>query len=126
MNQLNRILVIIIAVIMLFMVANIPSYGAEVHIVDIPQSSTKFIPEKLTIYVGDTVRWTNSDDSIPKHLFASIPGSSDKPEIDIIDLSSGHVWEHTFNKEGRYPYFCFIHQGMIGEIIVVKKEENKK
>lgn len=90
--------------------------------INIPNSGVVFVPDTITIKVGETVRWVNNDYSIPFHMFSSVPGSgqTDEFEIEITQLKSGESWEHTFKKTGEYPYFCFIHKGMVGKVIVTE------
>ena len=91
----------------------------KTHIVNIPEESKVFVPAVLTIKAGDTIRWTNNDHSIEAHKFASVPGPNpENKELKITILEPGKHFEHTFLKEGEYLYFCFIHQGMVGNIIV--------
>jgi plastocyanin len=71
----------------------------------------KFKPRKIRIDEGDTVRWENRDkvrhDAIGKNA------SFDTPLI-----GQGETSSHTFNRDGKFPYFCSIHQGMVGTIQV--------
>lgn len=106
--------------LILFFIIPVTVCFAEEHTIDIPFKSNVFVPAKLTVNAGDVVIWVNNDGSIPVHMFASVPGSSssETPEIEIVNLKAGESWEHTFKIPGRYPYFCFIHKSMTGEIIV--------
>lgn len=94
------------------------------HIVEIKNGSMVFTPEKLIINVGDTIKWVNNDLTIDDHIFQSIPGTDpydkDRDELELVNLYGGQSYEHTFSKIGIYSYFCFIHKGMNGEIIVIK------
>ncbi len=85
--------------------------------VTIYKDSFKFEPKRIVIEVGDTVNWVNQDDR--RHLTSSIPTGSDL-EILCENLYPGKVCSHTFTLPGRYPYFCFIHQNMVGEVLVVQ------
>ncbi|MFQ5431587.1 MAG: plastocyanin/azurin family copper-binding protein [Nitrospinota bacterium] len=97
-----------------------PLFGGEkVHVIDIPEGSVVFVPDVLTIEAGDTIRWTNHDHAKKSHNFASIPGAKPKnKEIPIVILKQDKTFEHTFNKPGEYRYFCYVHRGMMGKIIV--------
>ena len=60
----------------------------------------------LTIEVGDTVRWTWTDNA--PHTVVSGAGSTEtfsSPELDGMGLT----WSYTFTMEGVNPYFCDIH-----------------
>ena len=86
--------------------------------VTIQKDSFKFDPPQVVIEVGDTVNWVNHDQR--RHLTASIPTGTEELEIFCPDLFPGKVCSHTFSLPGRYPYFCFIHRNMRGEVIVVQ------
>jgi hypothetical protein len=83
---------------------------AAVH--EVVLSGLSFTPSRLTIAVGDTVRWRNQNDVVADDgNFRSGPPSS-----------AGFVFEHTFNAPGTFGYFCSVHgspgEGMAGEIVV--------
>jgi len=90
-----------------------------VYEVTVIRNSFKLNPQDLTIKVGDTVKWTNTDER--KHNLASIPGSGPGDELEIFSvMEPGAVYSHTFKVPGEYPYFCFIHNQMTGKITVEK------
>ncbi|HUK56060.1 MAG TPA: plastocyanin/azurin family copper-binding protein [Nitrospiria bacterium] len=98
-----------------------PAKGEEgtVYEVTVIRNSFKLNPQNLTIKVGDTVKWTNTDER--KHNLASIPGSGPGDELEIFAvMEPGAVYSHTFKVPGEYPYFCFIHNQMTGKITVEK------
>ena len=72
----------------------------------------KFSPQTLTIKVGDSVAWTNSDSA--SHTATSDAGS----EIDSPTLSNGQSYSHTFTTTGTFAYHCSFHSGMKGTIVV--------
>ena len=113
---------IIGAATILFLLTVIPAavFGeGNVHTVDIPEGSVVFVPAVVTLEVGDTIRWTNNDHAKKSHNFASIPGPDPKnKEIPITILKQDKTFEHTFNWPGEYRYFCYVHKGMVGTIIV--------
>jgi plastocyanin len=71
----------------------------------------EFQPRKVTIDPGDTVRWENRD--AERHDALGEDGTFETPVI-----SQGESSSHTFDREGKFPYFCSIHQGMTGTIQV--------
>ncbi|HET8761274.1 MAG TPA: cupredoxin domain-containing protein [Nitrospiria bacterium] len=99
------------------------SHGQEARIVDvvIAKDSYAFDPPRVAIEVGDTVRWRNED--VRRHLTSSIPGFGPDTNLEIFceDLYAGKSCVHTFTKPGRYPYFCFVHNRMQGEVVVVDR-----
>ena len=70
-----------------------------------------FGPPSLTVPVGTTVTWTNSDD-IP-HTSVSTDGVFKSKVLDTDEKFS-----YTFTKAGTYPYYCTIHPKMTGTIVV--------
>jgi plastocyanin len=70
-----------------------------------------FGPQTLTVPVGTTVTWTNSDD-IP-HTSVSTEGVFKSKVLDTDEKFS-----YTFSKAGSYPYYCTIHPKMTGTIVV--------
>jgi amicyanin len=71
-----------------------------------------FSPSTLTIKVGETVTWTNSDST--SHTITSDSGS----ELDSGSISSGQTYSHTFNTIGTFDYHCSIHTSMKGKVVV--------
>jgi plastocyanin len=70
-----------------------------------------FGPPTITVPVGTTVTWTNSDD-IP-HTAVSTDGVFKSKVMDTDEKFS-----YTFTKAGTYPYYCTIHPKMTGKIVV--------
>jgi plastocyanin len=70
-----------------------------------------FGPQTLTVPVGTTVVWTNSDD-IP-HTSVSTDGVFKSKVLDTDEKFS-----YTFTKAGTYPYYCTIHPKMTGKVVV--------
>src|ERR1700681_3657378 len=70
-----------------------------------------FGPQAITVPVGTTVTWTNSDD-IP-HTAVSTDGVFKSKVMDTDEKFS-----YTFTKAGTYPYYCTIHPTMTGQVVV--------
>ena len=70
-----------------------------------------FGPQAITVPVGTTVTWTNSDD-IP-HTAVSTDGLFKSKVMDTDEKFS-----YTFTKAGTYSYFCSVHPKMTGQIVV--------
>jgi plastocyanin len=70
-----------------------------------------FGPQTVTVAVGTTVVWTNSDD-IP-HTVVSTDGVFKSKVRDTDEKFS-----YTFTKAGTYPYFCSVHPKMTGKVVV--------
>jgi plastocyanin len=70
-----------------------------------------FGPQTITVPVGGTVTWTNSDD-IP-HTAVSTDGVFKSKVMDTDEKFS-----YTFTKAGTYSYYCSIHPKMTGKVVV--------
>lgn len=71
----------------------------------------KFVPETLTVNVGDTIVWKNED--VAPHT-ATAKG---KNAFDSGNLDSGASWSYTVKKKGNYPYYCAYHLSMKGKFV---------
>jgi plastocyanin len=70
-----------------------------------------FSPATLTITAGDTVTWTNEDDS--PHTVTAAGGAFDSGNLDV-----GGSFTFTFTEPGTYPYVCAYHDEMQATIVV--------
>ena len=84
-----------------------PVRGAT-HVVEIGDGF--FSPATLTIAVGDTVTWTNTDDS-PHTVTAG--GAFDSGNLD-----AGQSFSFTFSQAGTFGYVCQYHDEMSATITV--------
>jgi plastocyanin len=79
------------------------------HSVDI--NGFAFNPSQLTIAVGDTVTWTNSDST-------SHTATADDGTFDSGNLANGDTFSFTFTEAGTFSYTCSYHSSMTGSITV--------
>jgi len=73
-----------------------------------------YSPASLTVVVGTTVTWTNSDPT-PHTTTAD---TSAPMSWDSGNLTSGQSYAVTFSKPGTYAFHCSIHNYMTGTIKV--------
>src|SRR5574338_657263 len=85
-------------------------------------------PPVITVHVGDTVTWLNSDNEI--HTVTSGEGvdrgqfAQGKMEgipngyFDSGPFKPRQLWSDTFDKTGTFYYFCTIHPWMNGVVVV--------
>ncbi len=75
-----------------------------------------FDPNPITVDAGTTITFDNQDDIL--HTITS--GTREKPtgEFDEDLKELGSTAEITFDKPGTIDYFCDIHQGMDGQVVV--------
>ena len=121
--------------------ASLESVGGEVMAKELPPNTVDmpigagvpgcetsdlcYTPSQLTVSVGTTVTWINSDGSIPHTVTAGWPDSDsvglDYPNGNGFDsdfMSGGAIFEHTFEVPGEYDYYCQLHPWMIGSVNV--------
>ena len=70
-----------------------------------------FNPAELTVNVGDTIVWKNTD--IVSHTVTAADGSFDSDEI-----KPGKSWKLVAKKAGTFAYACSPHPNMHGKFTV--------
>jgi plastocyanin len=84
--------------------------GTVVRIVD-DAGSNSYSPNPIEVEAGQMVTWVNDDSAI--HTVTSTDGTFDS---DI--LQRGETFNHTFDRQGEYPYYCNLHPAMVGTVSV--------
>jgi plastocyanin len=107
--RLSAVAGVLLAVIATSLAAAPPARAAT-HAVQVNDGF--FAPANLTIAVGDTVTWTNADDS--PHTVTASDAAFDSGTFD-----AGATFSHTFTTPGTYSYVCSFHEEMVGTITVV-------
>ena len=84
-------------------------------------SNDCFAPAEVTINVGDTVIWTNSDSA--SHTVTS--GDVNDPDTwsEFFDsglMQPGSTFEYTFDTAGEYPYLCQLHPWAFGKVVATE------
>jgi YVTN family beta-propeller protein len=74
-------------------------------------SDFMFLPDTVTIKVGDSVVWKNNDGAPHAIAFLNKTPGSDS-------IFPGKTFRKTFDKAGTYEYYCSIHEYMTGKIVV--------
>jgi plastocyanin len=95
-----------------------PAQTLNVSIVDF-----SFMPETLTIRVGDTVRWTNNGSA--GHTVTS--GDPDDPsnigqQFASMPLLVGGTFERTFDAPGVFDYFSMLRSDLTQDAVIVVLE----
>ena len=125
MSTLSSLLVLM-SVVSLIAIA--PSAFADHHMVTVtnaPGSSVPgceetnscFIPNPVTVPMGGTVTWDNTDTA----AHTATAGSATDGPSGVWDSSlimAGGSFSFTFDTAGSYDYFCMVHPWMVGTIIV--------
>jgi plastocyanin len=105
--------------------------NGEIKASIVPGASTMgnnaFSPNPININVGNTVTWTNKDNTF--HTVTSGTGPDDTNKGKVFDsglsgpnalTTTGKTFSHTFATAGEFPYFCQLHPTMVGKIVVSK------
>ncbi|GII32366.1 hypothetical protein Pmi06nite_58080 [Planotetraspora mira] len=72
-----------------------------------------FAPAAVTVRVGTTVTWTNTDEE--PHTVSATSGPFHSGA-----LINGATYRYTFTKPGQYQYLCTIHPFMHGNVVVTQ------
>ena len=91
----------------------------------------KFLPDKVTIKVGQTVEWANEEPNGLHEITTDPDIAVDPSDVAIPDgakpfdskmLKEGKTFRHQFTVPGVYKYACPPHEesGMVGQVIVAK------
>lgn len=93
-----------------------PAPGAPASSVSIPVGASTlgtraYSPDDLTVAVGATVTWTNTDS-------VAHTSTSDAAGWNSGEVAPGGRFSVAFQTAGTFPYHCTIHPGMIGTVVV--------
>jgi plastocyanin len=69
-------------------------------------------PATITVGEGSTVSWINGDSVV--HTVTS----KQQGLFDSSIIASGQQWQHTFDEEGEYDYYCILHPWMEGKVSI--------
>lgn len=83
--------------------------------VEVAMTPSTFEPALITIAVGTTVTWENTDSLA--HTVTSGTRGSATGDFDVT-LSPGEAYSHVFDELGTFEYHCTLHPGMDGIVIV--------
>jgi len=81
----------------------------------VTMQNLSFEPAELIISAGTTVTWTNEDNvghTVTAGTIGSPTGLFDE------NVPAGASLSYTFDEPGTYDYYCSIHPGMDGTVIV--------
>jgi plastocyanin len=88
-----------------------PAANTQTTTHEVGMAGRAFSPATVEIRVGDTVTWTNDDDT--GHTVTAADGLFDSGE-----MPEGATFSFTFETEGEFSYFCAFHPDMQGRIVV--------
>jgi plastocyanin len=75
----------------------------------------------VTISVGETVTWENTDNAAHTVTSGS-PADGPDGVFDSSMIMAGGSYSHTFDSAGAFDYFCMVHPWMEGSVIVEGEE----
>jgi len=76
-----------------------------------------FIPSTVTVSVGETITWSNTD-TAAHTATAGSPSDGPSGVFDSSLIMSGGSYSYTADTEGTFDYLCMVHPWMIGTVIV--------
>jgi plastocyanin len=82
-------------------------------VVPVAMRNIKFVPARVTVRVGQTVRWTNHD--TVAHTVASA-----KLKLASEAIAHGQTYGYKATKPGTFPYYCTIHANQNGVLVVTR------
>jgi plastocyanin len=82
--------------------------------VNVTMSDTSYLPQVITINVGDTVVWNNTGTVV--HTATANGGQAQS--WDSGDLNPHQTYAHTFTVAGNFSYYCIYHPDMVGTVVV--------
>lgn len=89
------------------------AHAHAADVVEVRIRDYKFVPQRVVVRAGDTVRWTNDE----KRASHSVLFAQEKLESER--LMGGESWQRTFDRPGIYPYACEPHPEMKGVVEVL-------
>lgn len=88
------------------------SVRTEKRATQVPIVGLCFKPTVVHVARGETVTWTNEDPV--DHTVTGVNGSFGT----YAPLAKGMTAKQRFDEPGTYPYFCVLHPGMAGAVVV--------
>jgi plastocyanin len=93
--------------------ASTPAATATAAVVEVDMRDNRFLPHRIVVSPGQTVRWVNRD------AVAHTVASQDL-HLSSEAIKGGGTYRHRARRIGTFAYFCTIHIGQTG-VLVVKK-----
>jgi len=89
------------------------SASAGAGTVEVRIEQYAYVPASVTVRVGDTVRWMNTEKRTSHSILFTGPGGFESER-----LFGGETFERRFDRPGRYAYTCGPHPEMRGVVVV--------
>ncbi len=117
-HRLTRVLAVLLLLVGGLAVTSTARAQGETVVVEAADGNV-FEPATITISVGDTVTWRNTDD-VPH------TSTSEDELWDSGTLGAGEEFSFTFEEAGTYAYFCEFHPGMEGTVVVQEAAQQEE
>ena len=107
-----------------------PAAAGPAIVIKMSDKPPKFLPEKVTIKVGQTIEWVNNAATL--HSVDADPTMVQKPSDVVLPagakpfdsgfMQPGATYDYTFTTPGTYHYTCVPHEkdAMNGVVVVTK------
>tara|TARA_R110001592_G_scaffold152075_2_gene379307 strand:+ start:9513 stop:10172 length:660 start_codon:yes stop_codon:yes gene_type:complete len=92
---------------------------ANAETIEVSIKKMLFVPETITVNIGDVVRWVNKERRQYHSVWFEALG---EPEPDY--FFPGEFFEKRFLQAGSYPYRCGPHPEMIGTVVVLAQSND--
>ena len=89
---------------------------ASADVVEVGMKNIKFVPADITVKLGQTVKWTNTDGDITHN----VTSQTDSEDFSSGSMEGGATFEYKPKKAGKIDYVCTIHSGQSGTITVTE------
>ncbi len=117
-HRLTRVLAVLLLLVGSLAVTLPARAQGETVVVEAADGNV-FEPATITISVGDTVTWRNTD-NVPH------TSTSEDELWDSGALGAGEEFSFTFEEAGTYAYFCEFHPGMEGTVVVQEAAQQEE
>lgn len=95
-----------------------PPKGSNSVIIMGLKADRSYSPNPITVERGQTITWYNGD-TISHTVTSGHDNKGDSGQaFDSKAIIPNQYYSLTFDNSGTYPYYCFYHPSMVGEIIV--------
>jgi plastocyanin len=88
-----------------------PAARGPSSVVQVAMRHIRFVPERVTVRLGQTVRWSN-DDAVAHTVAAQDPAFASDA------ITAGQSYTYRPRRKGVIHYFCTIHANQNGELVV--------
>jgi len=93
----------------------VPSSSVTIPVGASSLGSSAYAPDDLTVAVGTTVTWMNTDS-------VAHTSTSDATGWNSGAVAPGGQFSVAFQTAGSFPYHCAIHPGMVGRVVAVERQ----